>query len=106
MAAGAGAGAGGMKFVKDAAVQEFAQPVAAVHKASLAALKKLSLAVKEEKLDAFSSRISGSFADDKTLSLSADKVTDASTRLTVRVGPFGDRERAKSVLDAVAGELK
>ena len=77
----------------------------AVHTATLAALKELELPVIEDKKDQMSAKIESRFADGKTVWIDIDAVTNDSSKVTIRVGTFGDEVRSRKILDRIHHHL-
>jgi hypothetical protein len=102
---GGAAGAGAVVWVKGKLEEELKLPLGKVHQASLAALKELELPVQEDKKDMLAAEIRSEFADGKDIWISIRSLTESSTKITIRVGMFGDRARSQRILDTVHRHL-
>ncbi len=102
---GAAAGAGGYAWAKGVLEKEFDRPVEEVHAAVLKALKKLEITVKDEDKDRLSAVTKGKFADGKNLTVHIEAVTEKKSKLKIRVGVFGDRDRSEQILNLVKKSL-
>lgn len=102
---GAAAGAGGITYVKGALVKNVDYSVEQVHKAALAALKDLELFVMEDELNRHSSVIKAEYEDGQSVQVNIDALTERSSKITIRVGIFGDQEESRTILSAVEKRL-
>jgi hypothetical protein len=102
---GAAAGAGGITYAKGALVQNVDHTVSEVHKAGVAALKKLDLFVTEDKLDKHTAVIRAEYNDGQKIQVFIDALTERSSKITIRIGTFGDRAQSEIILDAIQKKL-
>lgn len=100
LAGGAG-GAAGVAWTKGKLQEELKAPLSKVHKATISALKELELPIKEDRKDALTAEIRSQFADGKDVWIDIRSLAEASTRITIRVGLFGDESRSRRVLNAI-----
>lgn len=102
---GAAAGAGGVAYVKGAAVKNIDESVEKIHKASLAALKKMGVFVTADELSGHTALVKAEYGDGKKIQVKAEALTEYVSKVTVRVGAVGDPEESELVLNAIEKEL-
>ncbi len=102
---GAAAGAGGVAYVKGSAEKNLDKPVDQVYRASLAALKKLKMAVHDDDLSQHVAHISAVDNDGKKIQVDIEALTEKTAKLKVRVGVFGDQERSSIILNMIQKRL-
>ena len=102
---GAVAGVGGMTFVKGKLIHNVDHTVSQVNKASLKALKDLHLFVTSDELNKRSSVIKAEYESGKNISVFIDALTERSSRITIRIGTFGDPEKSQAILNAILKKL-
>lgn len=102
---GAAAGAGSMIYIKGSLVRNVDHTVARVNKASVAALKDLGLFVMSDELNKRSSVIKAEYEDGKSVSVFIDALTERSSKITIRIGVFGDQDRSQGILNVILMEL-
>jgi len=102
---GAAAGVGGMTFVKGKLVHNVDHTVSQANKASLKALKDLDLFVTSDELNKRSSVIKAEYESGKKISIFIDALTERSSKITIRIGTFGDHEKSQAILNAILKRL-
>ena len=102
---GAAAGVGGMTFVKGKLVHNVDHTVDQVHKASLKALKDLDLFVISDELNKRSSVTKAEYENGEKISVFIDVLTERSSKITIRVGTFGDHEESQAILNLILKKL-
>ncbi len=74
--------------------------------ATLRAMQALDLKIQRQALDGLGGRIKALRADRTTVSVRLKPAGDRVTRISVRVGTLGNRERAMNIHEAIRAELK
>ncbi|NIO04765.1 MAG: DUF3568 family protein [Proteobacteria bacterium] len=97
---GATGGVGTAMFVKGKLQEEVNVPLPRLHRATLAALKDLQLPVIEEKSDQLTAKVKSQFADGKNVWIDIRAITEASSKITIRVG-FHDKSRSEKILKTI-----
>ncbi|NVM21588.1 MAG: DUF3568 family protein [Desulfobacterales bacterium] len=103
--AGGAAGAGGVMYVRGKLQEKLAAPVPKVHQATIAALKELELPVEKDKKDKLTAKIESQFADGKPIWIDIHSIAKSSTKITIRVGTFGDELRSNRLLDTIRSHI-
>jgi len=101
----AGAAGTGMAWYRGGLEANLDQNIEAVFAASRKALNQLEFAkisIKQSMVDA---EIVSRTALDKKVEIRLEKITDHSTRVTIRVGVFGDEILSMSILDKIKAAL-
>jgi hypothetical protein len=99
------AGAGSVAYVRGELDAHLGNPFDAVATAAEKAVAQLQLYKVSETKDAFSEKIVARDAEDKKIEITADKEADNLTKLTIRIGMFGDEEKSHAILDKVNANL-
>ena len=102
---GAVAGAGGMTYMKGALIHNVDNTVDEANEASLEALKDLQFFVVSDELNKRSSVIKAEYESGKKVSVFIDALTERSSKITIRVGTFGDQEESQAILNAILKKL-
>jgi hypothetical protein len=100
LAAGA-AGAGTVAYIRgelDATLNEHYDKVI---DASNAALHKLEFAKVNEVKDAFTDVITARTAQDKKVEITITKQAEKITKVSIRIGVFGDEEKSRAILEKI-----
>jgi hypothetical protein len=105
LAVGAAGGVAGAVYVMGKLKDEVNHDVAAVHAATVAAMKDLDLNLSEDKADKVSAHLESEFADGKHVWIDLESVPDNRTSLTIRVGLTGDEVRARKIHEAIKRHL-
>ena len=80
--------------------------LAEVHQASLSALKEMALPVLEDRADRLSAHLGSALSDGEPLAIDLEALGEMHTRVTIRAGLAGDRDRAARVLSAIRRHLQ
>jgi hypothetical protein len=102
-AAGAGAGAASYYLGKLEKTVEYDVPE--THEAAVSALKSMELPVMQDRSDRISAHVESEFADGKPVWIDIEATGENDSRITIRVGYVGDRDRAMRILDAMEDRL-
>ncbi len=102
---GAAAGAGGISFVKGKMVKNFDHSLTSVHKASTKALKDLGVLIRDDDVTKHEAEIKAEFDDTKKVTITIEALTERASKITVRVGVFGDEDRSRMIMDAISKKL-
>jgi len=102
---GAGAGTAGAIWYKGKLEDTIAAPLPAVHEAFVAGLNDLKIEPLKNKSDALQGKIEAKLANNETLWISLKSLNSSTTKATVRVGVFGDKEHSQRILEAARRHL-
>jgi len=102
---GAAAGAGGFSYVKGALVKNVDHTVKEVHKAGMTALKKLNFFVTTDELNKRSALIRAEYENGQKIQIFIDALTERSSKITIRIGMFGNQEQSQMILSAIEKKL-
>ncbi len=105
MVAGAAAGGAGVVWYKGKLEETIPASVPSVHKATKAGLKDLNINITEDKSDSLTSKVSGLLADGKRIWVDAESTGTSTTKITIRVGLFGDKTFSLRIRDAIKRHL-
>ena len=103
--AGAAGGAAGAIYVKGRLVENLDASVAALHMASREALNELGLPIIDDSVDNRTGKLRSEYADGKRVWIDIAMESPAATKITVRVGSFGDPARSQDILDRIKRNL-
>jgi len=103
--AGGAAGAGAAIYYEGYLEQTLAAPVEKCHNAARAALKDIKLQVPVDKLDARTGHLESEYADGKHVWIDLESQGASLTRVKIRVGRVGDKERSAEILDKMKHRL-
>ena len=98
---GGAAGAGSVVYVKGQLKEDMSASVPAVHNASISALKDLNLPIIEDNHDNLSAKIKSKSADGQDVWIEIESVTAESSKITIRVGVMGDKNKSRQILDGI-----
>lgn len=99
----AAGGVAGYYYVEGDMEADFDEDIEKVYKASLEGLDKEGWDVEDKDLDDDEGKIVAEKDDEKaTLTLKGD---DDETKLSIRIGTFGDEDKSKDILDAIEDAL-
>ena len=98
---GAGAGTAGAIWYKGKLQETVSASVPRVHQAIKSGLRDLNIKITEDKFDNLTAEVRGVLADDRKVSIDAESVNSSSTKLSIRVGVFGDKDLSQSISDAI-----
>jgi hypothetical protein len=103
-AVGAGA-AGTVAYVRGDLETVETAGLDALYKASLEALDKLELAVIQKAKDAMTAEIISRDAEDKKIRIKLKSTAEGMTKLSIRIGMFGDETKSRLIYEAIKKEL-
>lgn len=102
---GAVAGAGGVTYLRGTLVKNVPATVPELHEATLEAFKTLKMYVVEDKLEKRTAKVKAEYEDGKTVNVFIDALTEYATKITIRVGVFGDQDESLAILGAIEEKL-
>jgi len=102
---GAVGGAGAALWYKGKMEENLDVAFSKARAATLAALKDLELPINKDEKKGLKARIESQFPEGKHLWISLRAVTESSTKVTVRVGAFGDKARSQKIFEAIHQHL-
>jgi hypothetical protein len=101
-----GAGVGtGVAWYKGKLEETVSASVPHVHRAVKAGLRDLNITVMEDRHDTLTAEVRGELADGKKVKIDAKSVGSSTTKLTIRVGTFGDKDFSLRIRDAIKKHL-
>ena len=98
---GAAGGAGAVLWAKGKMAEELDVSFSRAHTATLAALKDLELPINKDEKKGLKATIESQFPEGKHVWIRVRAVTETSSKVTVRVGMFGDKTRSQKIFDAI-----
>jgi hypothetical protein len=104
-AAAAAVGAGTYYYIKGDLKRNYEAPMDKTWDATIKALDALKINVESEQHDALTGVIKGKLADGKGYTVNLKRLNESSTEVSVRIGTFGDRERAEAIHDKILSSL-
>jgi len=102
----AGAGAGTMAYVTGSLEAVESKNVDTVYKATEKAVGELGLVTTEKTKDALSAKIIARDAQDKKITINLKALAEASTKVSVRVGFWGDEVKSRLIYKKIQDSLK
>jgi len=102
---GAIAGAGSITYVRGALVKNVDHTVKEVNKATIDALKDMDFFVISDELNKRSSIIKAEYEGGEKVQIMIDALTERSSKITIRIGTFGDHEESQTILNGIEREL-
>lgn len=109
VAAGAVAGAGAYSYQLGKLDSTQDRPIDVVHRASVDALKELNIQILSENSDKLTGQVTGRNAQSQDVKIEENRVTDSSTRMTIRVGTglmSDDKTQTLAIYDKIQSHLK
>jgi hypothetical protein len=100
-AAAAAVGTSAYFYVKGDLKRNYEAPMDKTWNATVSALEALQLNVESKQNDALAGVINGKMADGKSFTVNLKRLGENLTEVGVRVGTFGDRERAEAIHDKI-----
>jgi hypothetical protein len=73
--------------------------------ATVKALEALQINVESKQNDALTGVINGKLADGKSYTVNVKRLGENLTEVAIRIGTFGDRERAEAIHDKILSNL-
>jgi len=104
-AVAAGAGAGTYAFVKGDLETMERESVEELYNAALAALEELKIPVITKSQDALVAQIEGRNAEDKKVAIKIEVAENELSKMSIRIGMFGDQEQSKVIYDKIKALL-
>ena len=104
-AAAAAAGAGAYYYVKGDLKRNYEAPMDKTWNATVKALEALQINVESKQNDALTGVINGKLADGKSYTVNVKRLNENLTEVGIRVGTFGDRDRAEAIHDKILSSL-
>jgi hypothetical protein len=101
LAVAAGAGAGTYAYVTGSLKATLDRPLDKSYDASRAAVKSLGFTETTAASDALQGRVEATMADNTSVTIRLNRLSDASTEVVIRVGTFGDRARSIAIYDEI-----
>ncbi|MDX2117480.1 MAG: DUF3568 family protein [Planctomycetota bacterium] len=101
----AGAGAGTYAYVSGAVETTLSAPIDEVNSAAVAACGALGFTGVNSTGDALAKEIAARTGKDEAVKIKMTKEGDSSTKVSVRIGNFGDEARSNQILDAIKKRL-
>lgn len=105
LAGGVAAGAGTVFYVKGDLEITLDHPYEAVWQASLDGIKSLGLRASKREKGTEKGVIKTRRLDGKTVTILVFPLTQKTTKLSIRVGTFGDEESSREILKAIQAQL-
>jgi len=102
----AGAGAGTVAYVTGSIEAVESKSLDAVYKAAEKAVGELGLITTEKTKDALSAKITARDAQDKKITINLKALAEGSTKISVRVGFWGDEVKSRLIYKKVQDSLK
>jgi len=104
-AAAAAVGAGAYYYIKGDLKRNYEAPMDKTWDATVSALEALQINVESKQHDALTGVIHGKLADGKSFTVNLKRLGETLTEVGVRIGTFGDRERAEAIHDKILSKL-
>jgi len=102
---GAAAGAGGYAYVKGTMQNTVYSTVREIHPASLKALEELGIFITDDELNVHSAKVEGEYADGKKVIVDIEALTERASKIKVRVGTLGDKERSNVIINTIVEHI-
>ena len=102
---GAALGAGGVSYARGALIRNVDEQVDDIHSAALDAIKDLKLFVTEEEVGKRSVAIKAEYSDGRKVRIFIDALTEYASKITIRVGNFGNQDESQKILSAIEKNL-
>lgn len=105
---GAGVGVGavaGYQYVKGEGSKMYAGDVSTCARATQAALKSMNIVVVNSACDKLAGKINARLRDDTAVAAHLEAEREDVTKVSVRVGTFGDKTRTEMIFKAIDREL-
>lgn len=99
-------GSGTYSYVSGRLAWVYPVTLDATWQVTLQALQELNLRVLSKTLDGLGGEIDAMRADQTTVNVQLRPVSDRSTRVSVRIGTFGDYEQSKNIHETIRTRLK
>ncbi|ATX81927.1 Protein of unknown function (DUF3568) [Mariprofundus ferrinatatus] len=100
-----GAGAGSVAYIKGDLNANLEAPLNRAVSATNRAITALKFAKISDAYDVYSSRIIARTASDRKITIKLEKASESTTRISIRVGMFGDEEVSNTILREINKRL-
>ena len=104
-AAAAAVGTGTYYYVKGDLKRNYEAPMDKTMEAAVKSVEDLKLTIESKQHDAFTGVIKGQMASGKSFTINLKRMNDNLTEVGVRIGTFGDRDRAEAFHDRILSHL-
>jgi hypothetical protein len=101
----AGAAAGGVMYFKGEAEKTYPHSVEKVFNAAVAGLKDANISIYSKGYDSTSGKIEAVLADGKDLKINLRAEGENVTKVKLRIGTFGDRDRSMFIYEKIDKHL-
>jgi VCBS repeat-containing protein len=101
-----GAGAGTIAYVKGDLETVEAKGINDVYEATKKAVKQLELGVTKDTKDAMSAVIIARDAQDKKITITLKGTTEEATKISIRVGMFGNETKSQRIYEQIKKNLE
>lgn len=105
LGAGAAGGVAGAAYVRGKLQTEVEASVPRAKQAAIGSLQELGLPIGEQKGDQLSAQVKSKTADDKTIWIDIESVSESRSKISIRVGLMGDESRSRRILDGIQQRL-
>ncbi len=102
---GVGVGGGTYSKMHRELTVTYHEPLKEIWPKTLTAVKKLQLMFRKKEIDALGGTIEARRSDSTLIKIRLTPVGDSDTRISVRVGPWGDRGKSELIHKAIKKEL-
>ncbi len=105
-AVGAGAGAGTMAYIDGSVTDTLDANMNVSHKAVLKAMQDLKLTTTSDSMDELNAEVIARDSRDEKIKIELEKLTESATKVSIRVGLFGDQSLSVDILGQIKKNLK
>lgn len=105
-AVGAGAGASTVAYIDGSVKDNLDATVEVAHAAVLKAMDNLKFKTTSDSMDATQAEVIARDSKDEKIKINLERITDATTKVSVRVGIFGDQAVSVDILEQIKKSLK
>ncbi len=105
LVAGAAAGAAGYAWVSGALVKEFNVSTEQLHEATIRALRDLEMPIKKDDYDRLTATLKSEFADGQDVVIRIDAITEKASKIQIRVGMLGNKNRSEIIYNTIMDQL-
>jgi len=106
IAAAVGAGAGTVAYARGDLVVTEAATLEDVYNAAMKTIKAMDLKLVSEKKDALSGEITSTDVEEKKIQIKLAALTSETTKISIRIGSFGDEDKSRVILESIRKNLK
>lgn len=105
LAVGAAGGAAGAVYAKGRLTDHIDATVERTHTAVVQTLEDNGLPLLKDEADVASAEVNSKYADGKDIWIDLEAQTSSVTKITIRVGVFGDKQRSLDLLEDIKRRL-